>query len=249
MGPKILAAYRALRAKPRSDPNVSKWGEIKAYIERVNDAKAISPAEAARLAPAYVAAQAIRAEVGGGKTMDQPVDKAIKARYPATVRKRWSPEAQRLWLEAFCDPFNTPLPEFQAQIARLRRDGADVGTLEAMTVGVAEMRAWRQKGVKASPQATRAFERSVTDQMLRYAEAHPRDVVAVSSAWLGLAALVISAQHSGQPWPQAEIDRLLALEGRTVANLRALLNDPAAMASVFDRARRLIAKGRGKSGR
>lgn len=73
----------------------------------------------------YIALQAIRAEWGGLPVPSEiEFGNAIKLQSEKLSFKTWSPEAKRLWLQAFYAPTQRPLSEVKAEVAKLKRDGA-----------------------------------------------------------------------------------------------------------------------------
>ena len=169
--------------------------------------------------PRFVALRAIGLETGSSWPL-RPAEARAFARYPASVRRRWSPFAQRLWLEASYDWKTSNLPTVRAEIARLRRLGMDMDALEATLICIGTL----------NPR--NGYE--IADKTLRYAEAHPRDVVAAKSAATILYVPTFLAADRRQPLRKDLLDRAFALEGRTIRNQNALLGDDIGSLRTFD---------------
>ena len=221
VGDQTVALYRDLlrRSKPFGWPDKAAWIENEASRYTTEGTFAhpivIPPGEVPRL----VALRAINLEMGGAWPPRKPEKQAI-ARYPDSVRRRWSPLARRLWLEGTYDSKTSDLSTVRAEIAVLRRLGQNLDALEAHLVG------------KGKLNAKNGYQ--IADQILRYAEAHPNDIVAAKSATVILYVPTFLAVDKGQPLRKDLLDRTFALERRTIRNQNALLNDDLTHLKTFD---------------
>lgn len=209
MGPKIVAAYRAIR--PESSGRFAYKGQrMGAEVRRIEALPRVPEGDV----PRYVAYRAANVQCGDIAFLPKSAPDLF-ARYPPTVRARWSPEARRLWEEAF---YTNRTPA--ATVEALRRLGQNVEVLEACLIGF-----------HGDPPPLADYPRIV--RLLDYAEAHPRDVCAASQAALLTHALTVTALYDKEPIRQDLIRRALALYPRTLRNVNVLLDDHLPSLSVF----------------
>lgn len=221
VGDQTVALYRDLlrRSKPFGWPDKAAWIENEASRYTTEGTFAhpivIPPGEVPRL----VALRAINLEIGGAWPPRKPEKQAI-ARYPNSVRRRWSPLARRLWLEGTYDWKTSDLRTMRTEIAILRRLGQNMDALEAHLFGLE----------KLNPKNRYV----VTDRILHYAERHPKDIVAAKSATVILYVPTFLAVDKRQPLRKDLLDRTFALEARTIRNQNALLGDDLTHLKTFD---------------
>lgn len=217
VGPQILAAYKALREKPRQWRDVPKTQEFSERLDYL-DGQPDLPAKEFQL---YIALRAISSEIGVTSLPKQSItSKRVRAMFPESVRRKWSPAAQCLWDEAFFIPDSGMGKAMKGEIARLRRDEANTETLEALIIGDGELTT-----TKHTVKERAAIGYSIVDRELRFAETHPSDITASVGAAGLLNLATWDAQSRNEPVREDLVRRVFALEARTLANVNRLLND------------------------
>ena len=219
VGDRTIAIYRSLlqRPKPFGWPSKAAWIESEASRYTTEGTFAHPIVIPTGEIPRLVALRAIKVEMGNAWPLRKPEKLAI-ARYPDSVRRRWSPLARRLWLEGTYDWKTSDLSTMRAEIAILRRKGQNMDALEAHLFGL-----------EKSKNRDLLIERVV-----RYAESHPKDMVAAKSATVILYVPTFLAVNEGKPLRKDLLDRTFALEARTIRNQNALLNDDLTHLKTFD---------------
>jgi len=134
--------------------------------------------------------------------------------------------ARRLWLEAtYKDSDN--LPTIQAEIASLKRKGIDTVALESALVG---------QGYHDPKMLL-----TLTEKTLAFAESHPNDIAGAKRTSLYLYLLIVTAKK-GEPVRYDLVNRVYALEARTLDNQNKQLNDNLKSLHVFDVLRKFVPK-------
>ena len=220
VGNRTVALYQALLRRPKGlwQQSKAEWllNELDRY--RQHESYGYPFLIKAEEVPRYVALRAIQLQTGSAFPL-LPTEKRALARYPASVRRRWNPLARRLWLEASYDA-GSNLATVRSEIAILRRLGMDMDALEAVMIGRERLNS--KNGYQ------------IAEEILRFSEAHPRDVVAAKSATLVLYVPTFLAVDRKQPLRKDLLDRVFALEARTIRNQNALLNDDQKNLKTFD---------------
>lgn len=231
---RIVSVYRFLLKRPRSNARIPKSTELGKLLEHLENS---GQKDALKDPYLFVALRAIRAEWGvPASSFTKEVDERIKGRFPAPVRKYWSPETRRIWMQAFYVPEQRPIGDVRKEIAGLKKDGVNSEPLEALSMfdGVLKPQMTHSALIKA-------VRDSVKD-LLALSERNLNDIAAVSRA-IGLIDLVVTDEIvRKEPLGEQDIlDRIFALESRTIRNLNRLLNDDKPNFASFDMLRQHIA--------
>lgn len=197
----------------------------------MDDSPGIERANFESLAAKYIALRAIIRETGGGgPTRISTVLQAIRAYYTPEICSRWSPAAQKLWLEATYVYDKKSSEAIFAKIGSLKRSGQDMETMEAAMLGVDTM--------------TPKTMLPLAERYLFFAEKHPKDICAAFTACFILEAAsfitdVDTRPHKTEYFPL--VNRTFALEKRTLNNLNELLNDHQDKISYYEKLRKRMA--------
>lgn len=190
----------------------------------------------------FIALRAIRAEWGfPASSFTKKLDERVKGLFPTPIRKYWSPETRRIWLEAFYIPDDRPVDEIRRQVASLRKDGANTEPLEALVMFDGVLKP------KMTHSALVAATRGTVRQLLELSEKTPSDIAAVSRA-ISLIDLVVTDEivRKEPIGEQDLLDRIFALEPRTIRNFNQLLNDNKPNFASFDMLRQHVADAKAK---
>jgi hypothetical protein len=158
--------------------------------------------------PELVALRAIKFELGSLFTPNKVEARAL-AKYPASARRSWSPMARRLWLEATYE-ITSHLPTVKFEVEAIQKKGVDTTAIESILAG---------HGLYGPEKALTYVEKN-----LAFSETHPKDIAASKAAAFTLYYLIVTAKIR-EPLLQRLLDRVFALESRTLQNQNALLND------------------------
>lgn len=229
-GERIVQTYRSLLKEPRKYPKMSKGLDFYFRAIHIEDQAEIDRVNFESIAAQYIALRAIIRETGGGgSTGKNAMMRAIRAHYTSDICLRWSPEAQKLWLEATYVSDKKSTLAARQKIAALKKQGVDMEAMEAATLGMDTVTARTML-----PLAKRC---------LTFAEQHPDDICAAFQACYLLEAAsyltdVNTRPHKAEYLPL--VQRTFALEARTLKNLNQLLNDRQDKISYYDKLRKRV---------
>lgn len=237
-GEQIVNTYRRLLERPKSIPTVSKGIELGALLEHLENSQQDKAMQNPYM---FIALRAIRAEWGRPADMStKQVDNQVMALFPQMLQKYWSPETKRIWLQAFYVPGQRPIGEVRKQIAWLKANGANSEPLEALSAvdGVLNSKMSHAQMIDAI--------RATARRLLSLSESTPSDVTAVSRAIGVIDLAVIDDIVMKHPLGEKDIiDRIFALEPRTIRNFNRALHDDMTHLPAFDTLRRHLADIKG----